>query len=235
MAEIIAKQQVVASSNGERDLIVGRTIRACWPACIILLFSFTVAPISLSHELRRLGTSELLKAGGPTDFILGSPKTDLKVFAYVSLASRASGDFYESRFEKLKARFIDTGKVRWVVRDLPIGALALAATAVTRCASSERRYAIWMSLMRQQALWLDATDKLKPLRKIARQHRISKRGFNRCLTDPGMEHDLVVKRDAIRDAFGLKVTPTFYFQGQGYEGLRSLDELETALNTAIKE
>ncbi|WP_051651085.1 thioredoxin domain-containing protein [Brevundimonas bacteroides] len=149
------------------------------------------------------------------DRVLGRADAPVTVIEYASFTCSHCGDWHRSVYPAFKARFVDTGQVRLVLRDLPTPPAQLAAQAagIARCAAPERFYDVASALMNgQQALfdggpveaWFDAG--------IAASGRTSAQ-IEACLADPATLNGI---RSSIAgaNAAGVQGTPTFFVNGR---------------------
>src|SRR5438045_3351275 len=79
-------------------------------------------------------------SGTYQELVEGNPNAKVTVVEYASLTCPHCARFYTESFPKLKKDYIDTGKVKFVFRDLPTPPreLAFAAAQVARCATGDR-------------------------------------------------------------------------------------------------
>ena len=57
-------------------------------------------------------------------------------------------------FPAFKKEYIDTGKVRYILREFPIGKTSGAATIALRCAKPESTSQLYGKFMEQQPTWV---------------------------------------------------------------------------------
>ncbi len=155
-----------------------------------------------------------------SDRFLGREDAPVTVIQYASFTCSHCAGWHKEILPEFKSRFIDTGQVRLVYRDLPTEPVQVAAIAagIARCAAPARYFDVADSLMQGQAKlgedglvqpWLDAaitaSGKTRP-------------EIEACLADPATLAGLQASRsDAL--AAGVLGTPTFFVEGvlvQGY-------------------
>jgi protein-disulfide isomerase len=114
--------------------------------------------------------------------------------------------YHEQVFPQIKARYIDTGKVRYVLRDLPldIHAQAFAAAEAARCAGAQGRF--WP----MRAALSDNFRQLSPERfaALAGEVGLARASFEACLR----EHRFAAAiRADVADALAARIysTPSF--------------------------
>src|SRR5580704_16961267 len=64
---------------------------------------------------------ELMAAGPLGELVLGSPNAPVTVIEYDSLTCPHTAHFQRDVFPRAKKELIDTGKIRFIVREFPIG------------------------------------------------------------------------------------------------------------------
>ena len=78
--------------------------------------------------------------------IIGSDKALVTLIEYASLGCSHCAQFHKDTFPKIKKDYIDTGKLRMIYRDFPLGTPALAAAMIARC-SGRNRYFGFVNLL----------------------------------------------------------------------------------------
>ena len=73
---------------------------------------------------------------------LGDPKAPITLVEFTDYQCPFCRKFYTNTLSEIKKQYIDTGKVRFVVRDLPLGfhAKARPAAVATRCAGEQGKF-----------------------------------------------------------------------------------------------
>jgi protein-disulfide isomerase len=132
----------------------------------------------------------------------------------------------------LKTKYIDTGKVRFVLREFPLNAVDMGAYMLARC-SGERRDAVVELLFAQQKNW--ANDKpLAGLSQLLRQTGMSQERFESCLKDQELYNKISEVRDLAAKQFGVNSTPTFFVNGVRMAGNVTLEEMEKVFLPFLK-
>jgi len=137
--------------------------------------------------------------------------------------------FQTEVFPQLKTKYIDTGKVRYMLREFPLDNLAAAAFMLARCAGDDRYYAMVDAMFSTQESWampgVDAKDKLL---QIAKQAGISKEQFDQCLADQDLFGKIVKQREIGHEKFQIDSTPTFFINGKRLKGDHKLEDFQIA-------
>jgi protein-disulfide isomerase len=125
------------------------------------------------------------------DMALGPADAKVTVIEYASLACHVCLDFHNDIWPKLKANYIDTGKIRFIFREFPTGQpqIATAEHLLARCmASTPEKYfeAIDMFFGQQTAVFeaASAGQVREKLLSIAKTGGLSEEQFTKCIADP---------------------------------------------------
>ena len=87
----------------------------------------------------------------------------------------------EETWPALKAKYVDTGKVRFILREFPLDGLATAAFMLARCAGPDKRNALVDLLYAQQKDWAFVDKPLDALLATVKQAGITQADFEACL------------------------------------------------------
>jgi protein-disulfide isomerase len=174
-----------------------------------------------------------LEAKGPLDDIpLGSPTAPVTIIEYASMTCPHCAAFANGVFPKLKEKYIDTGKVRYIMREYPLDQLAAAAFMLARCAGPDKYYPLIETLFQQQPKWA-IRQPIPPLLAIAKQAGFTQQSFEKCLNDTALLGKVQEERDVGSIKFKVDATPTFFINGQRYSGEMSITDLDKVLEPLI--
>lgn len=179
--------------------------------------------------------AELLKPGPLPELILGSADAPITVVEYASMTCGHCAAFHTKVFDALKEKYIDTGKVRFVMREFPLDNLAAAASMLARCAGEGKTFPLISALFAKQDEWAFVRGDPKPeLLKIAKQAGFTQESFEKCLTDQKLLDDISAVRARGADTFGVNATPTFFINGKKMNAGATLDEFDKAFSSILK-
>ena len=175
-------------------------------------------------------------AAEPADFSLGSPKAKVQLVEYASLSCPHCARFNAEVFPAFKAKYVDTGRVRYTLREMltPPAEIAAAGFLLARCAGPARYFKVVDEVFRSQARWGE-TENLKPIFvEIANNNGLTEAQLDACVSNPASFTALNGRVKAAVDA-GVSSTPTFFVNGKKVgEGEMSLDQLDAAIAAAGK-
>ncbi|MGQ2990487.1 MAG: thioredoxin domain-containing protein [Brevundimonas sp.] len=182
-----------------------RLTRAILAATVLMLGSLTAAP-----ALAQMGPPRVTAA----DHTIGDPNAPVTVIEYGSLACPYCAEWQMGSWYDFKARFVDTGQVRFVFREILTEPTDLAATAaaVARCSAPERYFEVLHVLFR----WQSTARNFGPVsewydRAIAESGRPEAQ-VRACVNDPATLRAIeAVQTGGV--AAGVRKTPTFFVNG----------------------
>ena len=102
-----------------------------------------------------------MKPGPLPDLVLGKADAPVTIVEYASMTCGHCANFHNKVFPALKEKYIDTGKVRLIIREFPLDDLAAAASMLARCAGGDKAFPLISVLFAKQDEW--ALRKATPL------------------------------------------------------------------------
>jgi protein-disulfide isomerase len=175
----------------------------------------------------------------PDDMSLGNPAAKVTVVEYASVACPVCGHWYKEVWPAFKAKYIDTGKVHYVFREMLVGdssevAIAASGFLLARCAGKDRYFQVVDAVFKsqpdengprtQQNLYDDPKGTLTG---IAKTFGFSEDQFNACVSDSAALNALQTRVAANAKNGNVEATPTFVVNGKaldaGYQPLTALD------------
>lgn len=175
---------------------------------------------------------ELMKEGPLGDKVIGSPGAPVTIVEYASLTCPFCHKFHTTTYPKLKAAYIDTGKVRYIIREFPIGRSAAAAAVVTRCAPDSQYVTLFDKFLVTQRKWTGQKVRPDAIYKVAAQTGMSRQSFDSCMANQKIIDGLVWVKQRGRQ-FGVSGTPTFFINGKKVRGALTFDEVKALIDPQI--
>ena len=167
------------------------------------------------------------------DRVLGQADAPVTVIEYASFTCSHCGEWHTTVYPAFKARFVDTGQVRLVLRDLPTPPVQVAAQAagIARCAAPSRFYDVAASLMNGQAALFDGAPVADWLNAAVAVSGRTEAEIQTCLADPATIEGI---RTGIAgaNAAGVTSTPSFFVNGRRVTET-SLEGLSAAIQPLI--
>jgi protein-disulfide isomerase len=173
------------------------------------------------------------------DFALGSPDAKVKIVEYLSFTCPHCAHFHAEVFPKLKAEYIDTGKVRIEYHEVYFDQMGLLGAMLARCGGEMRYFGLTDMLLDKQRDWAAAESidaAVVELKKFARAAGMVDADVDVCLHDQKMAEALVahyqanIAKDYPNDSFS--GTPSFIINGTQHANM-SFEELKVILDAEL--
>jgi protein-disulfide isomerase len=175
-----------------------------------------------------LGAAQAQDAAAPVDtskvaeMIMGSADAPVTVIEYASYTCPHCANFHSNVFPLLRKDYIDTGKVKFIFREVYFDRFGLWGAMLARCGGQMRYFGISDILFDTQADWLAGGDPTKigdNLRKIGLTAGLSKEQIDSCMNDAENAKALVAKYQENATADDITATPTFFINGTKYSNM----------------
>jgi protein-disulfide isomerase len=169
------------------------------------------------------------------DMTMGDANAPVTIVEYAMFTCPHCAEFYKDVFPKLKAEYIDTGKVRLVFREVYFNRPSLWAAMIARCAPADRYFGIADVLFATQLDWAGQTDEqvmIQKLYAIGRQAGLSDKEMDACMQDRAFAEALVAAYQKNSAADKIDATPTFIVNGAKVDNV-PWDELKAKIDAAL--
>ena len=180
--------------------------------------------------------AELNQPGPLGDVWLGPEDAKVTIIEYASMTCSHCAHFHATTYPELKKRYIDTGKVRFTLREFPLDPRATAAFMLARCDGGGNYAAITDMLFDHQADWAfvrPPTSPIDALAQLLRQAGFSKEKVEGCLKDQKVYDGVNAVKTRALDTFKVESTPTFFINGQKYPGALTIDDIEKIIKPIL--
>lgn len=188
---------------------------------------------ALSVVLALAGCSGKDAAPAEGDMALGAPEgAKVTVVEYASVTCSGCAAWNEQVWPQFKAKYVDTGKVRYVFREFPTPPqdVAVAGFLVARCAGEDKYFHVIDQIMRSLPDMHAGTPPRDILLRAAREAGLSEAQFQTCVANPEAVAAMEQRIKAARDA-SVTGTPTFMVNGQTVDS--SLDSLSQRIDSLL--
>jgi protein-disulfide isomerase len=178
-------------------------------------------------------TTALMAEGPLPDVILGASNAPVTIIEYASMTCPHCARFALETFPALKAKYIDTGKARYILREFPLDALATAGFMLMRCAGPDKREAMTNLLFAQQKTWAYSDKPVEALASVVKQAGFTQAAFESCLKDQKLLNAINAARDQAGEKFHVDSTPTFFINGKRLSGEVSIKQLSDVIEPLL--
>ncbi len=169
------------------------------------------------------------------DMSMGSATAKVTMIEYASVSCPHCATFNNTVFPAFKAKYIDTGKVRYIAREALTGdpAIAAAGFLTARCAGKDKYFQVVDAIYHGQEEMFRDGQPHAVLLNIARSAGLTDAQFETCIKDEKTLNDLNARWMKYVNEDKINATPTFVINGKTYDkGEMSLAELDAAVAAA---
>jgi protein-disulfide isomerase len=167
--------------------------------------------------------------------VLGQADAPVTIQEYASLGCPHCAHFHQETLPQIKKDYIDTGKVKLIFNDFPLGTPALAASMIARCAGPDRYLGFVDIFFRAQAQWSRADNPLAALKKIARFGGLSGDDVEACLKQQNLIDHIQKTAGAASEEHGINSTPSFLVNGEMISGSQPYATFKDAIDKALEK
>lgn len=185
--------------------------------------------------------AEVMKPGALPEMALGEANAPVTIVEYMSTTCPHCAAFHNNTFDAIKTKYVDSGKVRFVMREFPFDPRAAAAFMLARCqpgnpaelTEAAQYFPMISMLMKQQETWAGAQDGREALLQMSKLAGFTQESFQACLTNQKLLDDVNAVRERGAKEFGVAATPTFLVNGKRYSGDMSVDSMSALIDSLL--
>nr|WP_210529271.1 DsbA family protein [Rubellimicrobium arenae] len=171
------------------------------------------------------------------DMAQGAEDAPVTIVEYGSFTCPHCAAFHADQYQHLKEDYIDTGKVRFVFREVYFDRFGLWASMIARCGGEMRFFGISDILYDTQRDWIgegEPAQIAENLRRIGKSAGMDDATLDACLNNEAQAEALVAwyQENAERD--GIQSTPTFIINGESHSNM-AYDDLKSIIDSELAE
>jgi protein-disulfide isomerase len=179
----------------------------------------------------KVDLSDILTPPDEGDMTMGKDDAKVTMVEYASASCPHCAAFYKDVFPKIKADYIDTGKIRFIFREFPHNQQALAAFMLARCSPKEKYFPLMDVFFSTQETWVpNAHDGLL---NIMKQAGMSQADFDACLKNEKIAKAILAVRDKASNKYGVDGIPTIFINGQVFHGEATYDDIKKVIDPLL--
>ena len=151
---------------------------------------------------------------------LGRDDAPVTMQEWFSLTCTHCAAWSKEVFPEVRAKLIDTGKLRYIYRDFPLDKVALTAAMVARALPASRYEAFVATLLASQDRWAFArdVDSNAELYKRAALAGMPRATFDAAIADQAMRTAILNEQQVGVDKYKVDSTPTFVVNETPHSG-----------------
>jgi len=154
-------------------------------------------------------------ADADNDPFIGKADAPITLVEFTDYQCPFCARHFTNTYGQIKTNYVDTGKVKYVTRDYPLGfhKHAQKASEAAECATKQGKFAeMHDKLFSTQATWSPLADVIPTLKQYAKELKLNTSQFDTCL-DSGEMASEVSADQADGAASGIDGTPGFWILG----------------------
>jgi len=200
-----------------------------------LIFGSVAIGLSAMYPTLLFGQADpkaLLAPGPLPEKSFGREDAPVTIIEYASLTCPHCRAFHLNVWPSLKKKYVDTGQVRFIMREFPFDPRASAGFMLARCVAEDRWYPTIDLLYRTQDRWARAADGTTALKSVMGMTGMGTADFEKCLQDQGLLEKVTAVAEAGR-SFGVDSTPTFFINGQMQKGALTIERFSEIIDPLV--
>ncbi len=168
------------------------------------------------------------------EMVMGNPQAKVTMVEYASASCPHCAAFNNDVFPAVKKKYIDTGKVKYVFREMLTDPVPFAGSAflIARCAGPDKYFAVLDEVFHQQAAIYQSRDLAGGLLKIAAKFGLTGEQVSTCTSD---ERAIEGINDRVTKASndGFDSTPTFVIGETKLGGEKTLAQISAVIDPLL--
>ena len=169
----------------------------------------------------------------PGDVIIGAQNAPVTMIEYASLSCPHCAQFHSNVLPALKQQYIDTGKMRYIIRAFPHNEPALRAAMLAECVGPEEYHTYLKVLFGSQDKWAFDTHFLQSLATIAKVGGMSAQAFEQCMANSELEIRILMSRKRALEELNVNAVPTFFINGKIMQDTPDVAGFSHAIDAAL--
>ena len=173
-----------------------------------------------------------------TPRVLGKADAPVKVDEFVSLTCVHCADFYTTVLPELEKRYVDTGKVKFIMHDFPLDGASLKAAAVARCMPEDEYYPFIKILYKAQMQWAYGGGNPEAnIIQYAKLGGLPEDKAKACANDTKLQDAIIAERTEAGTKYNIDATPTFIINdgAEIIKGAQTADAFAAAFDRLLKK
>ncbi|MBW9064037.1 DsbA family protein [Rhizobium herbae] len=188
------------------------------------------AKAELPEVQGEVDVAKLMEPGPLPEMSIGKADAPVTIVEYMSMTCPHCAAFHNKTFDAIKTKYVDSGKVRFVVREFPFDPRAAAAFMLARCAPEGQYFPMVSMLFKQQETWAAAPNGRDALLQMSKLAGFTQESFEACLTNQKLLDDVNATMQKGAKDFNVQSTPTFFINGKQYSGDMSVETMSALID-----
>ena len=150
----------------------------------------------------------VVHARGVTDLRLYGQEAPSAIYVFTSPICSHCRDYHKFIWPEIIKNFVETGRARLYVVDIPGTRAGLDAVKMLRCLPPDKAIKVEGWLYENQERWMNVKDHKTVLLQYAQAIGMGTDAFNQCLSNEALETAIVDQSMRLSKLYGVSGTPT---------------------------
>jgi len=171
-----------------------------------------------------------------SDIIIGEENAIVEIIIYESLTCSHCAEFHKIVLPKIKKQYVDTGKVKLILKDFPLDLASLNAAKIVKCADKKDKLSLLNYMYENQSSWSNANDISQineNLSIIAAKFNLNKDQANECIENKKNENIILNNRIDANKKYKINSTPSIVINKKKLKGPSNFENIKKALKKII--
>tara|TARA_B100000427_G_scaffold78230_1_gene63761 strand:- start:2914 stop:3513 length:600 start_codon:yes stop_codon:yes gene_type:complete len=174
-----------------------------------------------------------LKAVTENEAFLGDKEAKVTIIEYASMTCNHCADFHREIYPKIKEKYIDSKKIKFIYRDFPLDKQALYASILAKCAPEDKYFDFVKLILSTQSKWISNDDSfVEKLTNIGKLAGLNEEKITNCFSDEKLVDKIIQSRSDAEKKYGIQSTPSFIINEKKYSAM-SFENFEKIIDNLI--
>lgn len=201
------------------------------------------ASVTATPDHSGFGAADAQEAATEADFARvpdmtkGDADAPVTVVEYASFTCPHCATFHRNVFPQLEQAYIDTGKVRYIKREVYFDRFGLWAGMLARCGGEDRYFGMVDLIYDSQREWAGSNDPATVadnLRRLGRRAGLTTDEVDACLGDADQAQAMVAVYQHFATTDQVRATPSFVIDGTMHSNM-SLAEFSALIDARLEQ
>ncbi len=170
------------------------------------------------------------------DVVLGNEDANVTVYEYASFTCPHCAAFHINTWPQIKEAYVDTGKIKFILREVYFDQYGLWASMTARCGGEEGFYPMVDRFLKDQATWTRAGDDAaigNAIQQIGRRAGLPDSRLRACLSDREYAKQLIDAYKTNQSEHNVRSTPTFIINGESHPGNMAFEDFAALIDPLL--
>jgi protein-disulfide isomerase len=199
---------------------------------LLIAAAFVLTSVAWASPGSAATMEEMLAPGPLPERSFGAADAPVTVIEYASLTCPHCRTFHMTAWPAVKERYVDTGKVRFIMREFPFDPRSSGGFMLARCSGEDKWYAVVDLLYRSQENWARVEEATAAFKSIMGMTGMSGEKVEACLKDQALLEKVTTVMTT-GQSYGVDSTPTFFINGEMRKGALTIEQFSAIVDPLV--